>query len=47
MLFILLPLQFIIYNLIIMSSVKIKTALISVYNKDGIDPIVTELYKRM
>ncbi len=29
-----------------MSSVKIKSALISVYNKDGIDPIVTELHKR-
>ena len=29
-----------------MSSVKIKSALISVYNKDGIDTIVTELHKR-
>ena len=29
-----------------MSSVKIKSALISVYNKEGIDPIVRELHKR-
>ena len=29
-----------------MSSVKIKSALISVYNKDGLGPLVSELHKR-